>query len=82
VRTKPRPKPGSTVTGAYSAAGYEVLLDGRPVYAAGSNPHDSALPAAPGRGLPVATIAAYCERTCRDIAAERGAAFGGVESED
>jgi len=72
-------RPESVVTGSYSTAGYEVFLNGQPVYAAGNNPHDSTALAEPGRALPVARIVAFCERTAREIAAELDAVFGGVE---
>ena len=63
--------PAGTVTGRFSCSGYEVLLDGQPVYAAGNNPHDSAAPAEPGYELPLS-----------EIAAETGAVFGGIEEDD
>jgi len=72
-------RPGKVVTGSYSAAGYEVFLNGQPVYAAGDNPHDSTAPAEPGWALPVARIAEFCAQTAREIAAEVGAVFGGIE---
>ena len=74
--------PAGTVTGRFSCSGYEVLLDGQPVYAAGNNPHDSAAPAEPGHELPLSEIAEFCERTAREIAAETGAVFGGIEEDD
>ena len=74
--------PGRTVTGTFSHDGYEVFLDAEQVYAAGNNPHDSAAPAEPGHELPLSRIADFCERTAREIAAETGAVFGGIEEED
>jgi hypothetical protein len=73
--------PGGTVTGRFSCEGYEVLLDGQQVYAAGSNPHDSTASAEPGHGLSLPRIAEFCERTAREIAAETGAVFGDIEEE-
>jgi hypothetical protein len=74
--------PRKTVTGTFSHDGYEVFLDGQPVYAAGNNPHDSVALADPGHELSLARIAEFCERSAREIAAEAGAVFGGIEEED
>ena len=72
----------STVTGTYSDAGYDIFLDGQPVYAAGNSPHDSVAQADPGHELPLARIAGFCEATARDTAARSGAVFGGIEEEE
>lgn len=75
------------VTGEYNQHGYTVLLcrpDGvRTVYSAGNNPRDSQQNAPTGVGL--RQLRGFCIRTCREIATERRADYGGVtriEEED
>lgn len=69
-----------TVTGEYNQHGYAVLLcrpDGvRTVYSAGNNPRDSQQHAPAGIGM--RQLRGFCIRTCREIATERHAAYGGV----
>ena len=69
------------VTGEYSAGGYTVMLHrgGRiiGVYSAGNHPHDSQAQATVGVGL--RRMRSFCIRTCREIAGEKGAGYGGVE---
>ena len=69
-----------TVTGEYCRHGYSVLLC-RPggvgvVYSAGNNPRDSQQAASSGVSL--RQLRGFCIRTCREIATERRAAYGGV----
>ena len=69
-----------TVTGEYNRNGYAVLLTGkggtRAVYSAGNHPKDSQ--ASASHGLCLHMIRRFCIRTCREIAAERNARYGGV----
>lgn len=73
-------KPARIVTGEYSRHGYTALLchhgNVRTVYQAGNNPRDSQA-AGPDR-LNLRQIRQYCVKTCREIAAERHAGYGGV----
>jgi hypothetical protein len=74
--------PRKTVTGTFSNYGYDIFLDGQPVYAAGNSAQDSAALADPGYELALAQVAGFCEQSAREIAAEVGAVFGGIEEED
>ena len=69
-----------SVTGEYSGTGYAVFVTSgrvtRTAYTAGNNPSDSQ--AVSGSGLGLRTLRRFCVRTCREIAAELGAACGGV----
>jgi hypothetical protein len=69
-----------TVTGEYSEHGYTVFLNDAPVYYAGNHAQDSTASAPPGslEAVPLRRLRGYCIRTCREIAAERKAQFGGV----
>jgi len=71
---------GRLVSGEYSRSGYTVLLchrgSVRAVYSAGTYPRDSQ--AAGTDRLSLRQIRAYCITTCREIAAERHAQYGGV----
>ena len=71
------------VTGEYGRRGYTVFVcsgrGARSVYSAGNNPSDSqARPEGPGLGL--RALRRFCMRTCKEIAAERRARYGGVVS--
>jgi hypothetical protein len=75
-----RSKPKRIVVGEYNCDGYAVLLcSGKStdiVYTAGNHPQDSqeSIP----RGVGLRAIRGFCIRTCREIAGERNASFGGV----
>lgn len=74
-------KAAVTVTGEYGRCGYAVFVSSgrgtRAVYTAGNNPSDSQ--ARPdGAALGLRTLRRFCVRTCREIAAERRARYGGV----
>jgi hypothetical protein len=75
-----RSRPGRIVTGEYSVLGYAVLLCTRagaqPIYTAGNHPQDSQVVTPAGVGL--RQIRRFCIRTCREIACEQQAIFGGV----
>ena len=68
------------VTGEYSACGYAVFLcqstGVSTVYTAGNDPQDSQVATPAGVGL--RQMRRFCLRTCREIAGERRARFGGV----
>jgi hypothetical protein len=68
------------VTGEYSEHGYTVFLNDAPVYSADNHAQDSTASAPPGslEAVPLRRLRGYCIRTCREIAAERKAQFGGV----
>ena len=70
----------ASVTGEYSGNGYAVSVTSgrgtRTAYTAGNNPSDSQ--AVSGAGLGLRTLRRFCVRTCREIAAERRARYGGV----
>jgi len=69
-----------TVTGEYSEDGYEVFVNGQEVYSAGNHALDSKAWAPPGspETVPLRTLYRYCSGTCREIAREINAKFGGV----
>jgi len=73
-------QPLRIVAGEYSICGYAVFLCSgtgvRTVYTAGNHPQDSQAVTSEGIGL--MRIRGFCIRTCREIAGERGASFGGV----
>ena len=75
-----RLKPKRIVTGEYGADGYVVLLSSckgtHPLYTAGNHPQDSQAVTPNGVGL--RHVRGFCIRTCREIAGERRALFGGV----
>jgi hypothetical protein len=66
------------ITGEYNKNGYVILRgeDGEVLYSAGANTFDST---APGRDLSLAKIRAMCMKTGKEIAAEKGDVWGGVE---
>jgi hypothetical protein len=68
------------VSGEYSKSGYTVVLCSsageRVVHTAGNHPRDSHA-AGPDR-LTLRRVRNYCIRTCREIAAECRAEYGGV----
>ena len=68
------------VHGEYNRNGYDVWVGGRLVYAAGNHVQDSTQYATcePDR-LPLKAIRKFCIQTAREIAAERGGRFAGVE---
>jgi len=66
-----------TVVGEYGRDGYAVMTaDGKVLHSAGANAFDSH---APGRDASLATIRKWCVKTGKEIAAERGAVWGGAE---
>jgi hypothetical protein len=69
-----------TVTGEYSENGYDVLVNGQWVYSAGNHALDSTICVPPGsaEAVPLCTLRRYCSGTCREIASEINASFGGV----
>ena len=73
-------RPRRVVTGEYSRHGYTVLIchhgSVRTVYSAGNAPQDSQA-AGPDR-LSLRHLRRFCQRTCREIAAERHARYDGV----
>lgn len=73
-------RPRRIVTGEYSRHGYTVLLchrgSVRAVYSAGNHPRDSQ--ASGADRLSLRQIRAHSIKTCREIAAERHAEYGGV----
>ena len=75
-----RSKPMRIVAGEYSSHGYAVLLCSgtgvRILYTAGNHPQDSQ--AVTPKGVGLSRIRGFCIRTCREIAGEHGALFGGV----
>ena len=75
-----RSTPRRIVAGEYSVHGYAVLLCSgtrvQALYTAGNHPQDSQAVATKGVGL--RRIRGFCIRTCREIAEERRALFGGV----
>ena len=68
------------VAGEYSRCGYVVLLctssGADTLYSAGNHPHDSQVVTPRGEGL--GRMRRFCIQTCREIAAERQAHYGGV----
>jgi hypothetical protein len=72
--------PRRIVTGDYNENGYTVLLctagGAHVVYSAGPHPQDSQQAASVG--VEVRRIRGFCIRTCREIAGERRAQYGGV----
>jgi len=68
------------VVGEYSGHGYAVLLcsgnSAYTLYTAGNHPQDSQVVTPNGVGL--RQVRGFCIRTCREIAGERRALFGGV----
>jgi hypothetical protein len=68
------------VLGEYNRCGYTVLLCqrglARTVYTAGNHHRDSQQQALPGVCL--RQLRKFCIRTCREIAGERHARYGGV----
>ena len=70
----------ASVTGEYCGSGYSVTVNApggaSQVYSAGCNPNDSQ--ASASSGLSLRRIRGFCIRTCREIAAERRARYGGV----
>lgn len=68
------------VHGEYNRCGYTVLLCQKgiasTVYAAGNHPRDSQQQVLPGVCL--RKLRAFCIKTCREIAGERHARYGGV----
>jgi hypothetical protein len=75
--TAAKPK---VVTGEYSEHGYIVFLNDAPVYSGGNHAQDSTASAPSGslEAVPLRRLRGYCIRTCREIAAEGNARFGGV----
>ena len=68
------------VSGEYNRDGYTVLLchpgGVRAVYSAGNNPQDSQQHTP--SGMPLRQLRRFCIKTCREIATERHAEYGGV----
>ena len=75
-----RSRPRQIVAGEYSVHGYAVLLCSgtrvQTLYTAGNHSQDSQTVTPKGVGL--RRIRGFCIRTCREIAGERRALFGGV----
>lgn len=71
----------SIITGEYSERGYTVFQNNEPVYSAGNHVGDSAAYVQPGSAgaVPSRQLRVFCIRTCREMAAEKNARFGGVE---
>jgi hypothetical protein len=73
----------SIIIGEYNRYGYHVWdANGGPIeYAAGNSQYDSDPTVDPGTpgALPLRTIRSNCIRTVRDIVAEVGGIFGGIE---
>ena len=73
-------KPTRIVVGEYNGDGYAVLLcsgtEVRSLYTAGNHPQDSQAVTPHSVGL--RRVRGFCIRTCREIAGERRALFGGV----
>jgi len=68
------------VHGEYSGNGYAVWIGRRMVYAAGNHVLDSTQPATSKKDcLQLKTIRQFCQRTAKEIAAENGGRFVGVE---
>jgi hypothetical protein len=69
-----------TVTGEYSENGYDVFANGQLVYSAGNHALDSTVCVPPGsaEAVPLRALRRYCSGTCREIADEINATFGGV----
>ena len=66
-----------TVVGEYDRDGYTVTTaDGEVLHSAGANAFDSH---APGRDVTLSVIRRWCVRTGKEIAAETGAVWGGVQ---
>ena len=68
------------VSGEYNRHGYTVLLGTASgtsaMYSAGNNPQDSQQHMA--AGMKLRQLRAFCVKTCREIATERQADYGGV----
>lgn len=68
------------VMGEYNRHGYTVLIchhgKVRTVYSAGNNPQDSQQQACAGVSL--RQLRGFCQKTCREIAMERHADYGGI----
>jgi hypothetical protein len=76
----PQTRSTPVVRGEYSRDGYEIWRGDRLVYWAGNHAHDSSQPALCREDqLPLARIRQFCIRTAREIAAEQGGRFVGVE---
>lgn len=67
------------VTAEYNHFGYEVFVDGAPVYQAGNAVGDSTVAVPAERGVGLQKLRQYAVQTAKEIAKERGARFGGVE---
>jgi len=68
------------VCGEYNRNGYDVWVGGRLVYAAANHVQDSTQYATcEADRLPLKAIRKFCIQTAREIAAERGGRFAGVE---
>jgi hypothetical protein len=71
--------------GIYHRYGYEIYLDGAdtngdgPCYTGGNAPWESTTVVPAAEGLPLATIALYCESTGKEIAQEQGEQWHGCE---
>lgn len=76
------PEKTGTITGYYDAGGYWIEdQDGKILYQAGNNPHEST--GTIDSGLPLETIKGFCEKTGQEMADELNATFAGVfESDD
>ena len=69
-----------TVWARFDAQGYEVLVDGQPVYEAGNSQRDStAIETDALYAVPVKTLARYASRTGKEIAQEIGGKWIGIE---
>jgi len=69
------------VTAVYNRNGYRVNSDGVEIYAAGNHRNDSQTWIEPGGpfALPLVTIRKFARQTGKEIAAERGEYFHGIE---
>ena len=69
------------LVGFYDAFGYSIeTMDGRELYAAGNNPHESSSVVDLDIAVPLEKLQAFCDQTGREIAAEMGAEFLGAEA--
>ncbi|GMV81454.1 MAG: hypothetical protein AMXMBFR7_26380 [Planctomycetota bacterium] len=71
------------ICGEYNEHGYEVFQVGpdgiESIYQAGSAHGESAPVSHEGPGLSLIQIATLCRKTTRELAAERGAEYGGID---
>jgi len=71
------------IVGDYNRWGYSIFEadTGREIYTSGNSQYDSGASLDPGTpgALPLRTIRSHCIGTAREIAAECGGVYGGVE---